>query len=257
MFATKNEKVAYKGVFIATFLTVGVYWVAIYVAAYARVGFPDLKDPQYALPMVILNWMPVGIKGFTLALIFSIAQTTMATIWNNNVSIITQDIYKGIFRPKASDKNILKFSRILTLFIALFTIIISLLFVDIVLKVLFVANIFMVSLFFAGVFGFFWWRTGVKAVWITTLLGIFSGWTIFLLKEFANESLPLFLQNQDWLFLYCCIITPLIIIIGIIISLLEKETDEYIARRVDFFNKVGAPWIGKNEYLKYKGILGK
>ena len=257
MFATKNEKVAYKGVFIATLLTFGVYWVAIYVAAYARVGFPDLKDPQYALPMVILNWMPVGIKGLTLALIFSIAQTTMATIWNNNVSIITQDIYKGIFRPEASDKNILKFSRILTLFIALITIVISLLFVDIVLKVMFVANIFMVSLFFPGVFGFLWWKTGEKAIWVTTLLGIISGWTIFLLKEFANESLPIYLQQQDWLFLYCCIFTPTIIIVGIIISLLEKENKESIARRVDFYNKVGPPWVGKKEYLKYKKILDK
>jgi solute:Na+ symporter, SSS family len=257
MFATKNEKVAYKGVFIATLLTFGVYWVAIYVAAYARVGFPDLKDPQYALPMVILNWMPVGIKGLTLALIFSIAQTTMATIWNNNVSIIAQDIYKGIFRPEASDKNILRFSRILTLFIALFTIIISLLFVDIVLKVMFVANIFMVSLFFPGVFGFFWWKTGEKAIWITTILGIISGWTIFLLKEFANENLPIYLQQQDWLFLYCCIITPTIIIIGIITSLLEKENKESIASRVDFYNKVGPPWVGKKEYLKYKKILDK
>jgi solute:Na+ symporter, SSS family len=257
MFATKNEKVAYRGVFIATLLTCGAYWILTYVAAYAKVGFPNLDDPQNALPMIILHWMPVGIKGLTLALVFSIAQTTMATIWNNNVSIITNDIYKGIFRPKASDKQILKFSRILTLVIVLFTIVISLLFVDIVLKVLFVANICMVSLFFPGLFGFLWWRTGVKAAWITTILGIISGWAIFLLKEFANESLPIYMQNQDWLFLFCCIIIPVIIVIGIIISLLEKQSNEYIAKRVDFFNKVGAPWVGKQEYLKYKGILGK
>ena len=257
MFASKNEKVAYKGIFIAGLLTCGIYWGAIYVAAYAKVGFPNLDDPQKALPMVILNWMPVGIKGFTLALIFSIAQTTMATIWNNNVSIITQDVYRGIFRPKASDKQTLKFSRILTLAIALITIVITLIFVDVVLKVMFLANIFMVSLFFPGLFGFLWWRTGIRAVWVTTILGIISGWSIYLLKEFANESLPLYLQSQDWLFLYCCIITPTIIIIGIIISLLEKQDNETISRRVDFFNKVGAPWIGKQDYLKYKRILEK
>jgi carbon starvation protein CstA len=122
---------------------------------------------------------------------------------------------------------------------------------------MFAANIFMVSLFFPGVFGFLWWRTGIKAVWITTILGITSGWTIYLLKEFANASLPVFLQNQDWLFLFVCIITPVIIIMGIIISLFEKQTDEYIASRVKFFNKVGAPWVGKHDYLKYKEILKK
>ena len=255
MFATKNEKIAYKGIFIASLLTLGIYWGAIYIAAYARVGFPDLDDPQKALPMVILHWMPVGIKGFTLALIFSIAQTTMATIWNNNVSIITQDVYRGIFKPNASDKHTIRFSRVLTFVIALITIVISLLFVDVVLKVMFAANIFMVSLFFPGVFGFLWWRTGVRAVWVTTILGIFSGWTIYLLKEFANESLPIYLRHQDWLFLFCCVITPAIIIIGIIISLLEKQSDEYISRRVDFFNKVGAPWVGKQEYIYHKKLL--
>ena len=110
---------------------------------------------------------------------------------------------------------------------------------------MFVANIFMVSLFFPGVFGFFWWKTGEKAIWITTILGIISGWTIFLLKEFANESLPLYLQQQDWLFLYCCIITPIIIILGIIISLLEKENEEYIATRVDFLIKSVRHGLGK------------
>ena len=255
MFATKNEKIAYKGIFIASFLNCLIYWGAIYIAAYARVGFPNLSDPQNALPLVILNWMPIGIKGFTLALVFSIAQTTMATIWNNNVSIITQDIYRGIFRPKASDRQTIRFSRILTFVIALITIVISLIFVDVVLKVMFVANIFMVSLFFPGVFGFLWWRTGIRAVWITTILGIISGWTIYLLKEFANESLPIYIQQQDWLFLYCCIITPMIIILGIIISLIEVQSEEYIATRVRFFNKVGAPWVGKQEYLKQKSIL--
>ncbi len=255
MFATKNEKTAYRGMFIATIIVIVVYWLSIQTAAYAKVGFPNLDDPQKALPMIIASWMPVGIKGITLALILAVCQTTMSTIWNNNVSIMTQDIYKGLINPAASDKKILLVSRGLTILVAAFTIIVSIRFVNVVIQVMFFANIFMVSLFFAGVGGFLWWKAGEKASWTTAILGIASGWTIFFTKKFANESLPVWFQSHDWLFIYCCVAAPIVTAIGIIISLIEKPDEKYLAKKVRFYNKVGAPWFGKKEYLKYKESL--
>ncbi|UCE08591.1 MAG: hypothetical protein JSW07_11450, partial [bacterium] len=78
MFATKDEKTAYRGMFIATIIVILVYWFSIQTAAFGRVGFPDLEDSQNILPKAITIWMPIGIKGLTLALIFSVCQTTMA-----------------------------------------------------------------------------------------------------------------------------------------------------------------------------------
>ena len=117
------------------------------------------------------------------------------------------------------------------------------------------ANIFMVSLFFAGVGGFLWWKIGKKAAWVTAILGVISGWLIFSLKELANDSLPSFFQNHDWLFLYCIIITPIILIIGVIISFVERQDKEYLAKKVAFFSKVGDPWFGKSEYYRFKEEL--
>ncbi|WP_372933705.1 sodium:solute symporter family protein [Mariniphaga sediminis] len=250
MTAAKNEKVAYASMGIGAVLIVFVYAFSIQVAAYVKVGFPDLTDPQLALAMAINNWLPVGISGLLLAVIIAIGQTTMGTIWNNIVSITSNDIYKRIMHPDATEKKLLRFSRIMTLAIALFTIIVSITIVDQVINTLFVGNIIMASLFFPALGGFLWWKTGEKAVWITTVISIVSGFGLLLvINQTSGYDL------NDWMFFYYVIICPAIILIGIIISYFEKPSEEYLLKKVRFFNKVGAPWFGKKEYHKYLEYL--
>ena len=246
MTAAKSEKIAYSSMGIGAVLIVIVYGFSMQIASYVRVGFPDLADPQLALAMAINNWVPVGVAGLMLAVILAIGQTTMGTIWNNIVSIASNDIYKRIFDKSASEKKVLRFSRIATLVIALFTIIVSITIVDQVMNVLFVGNIIMASLFFPALGGFLWWKTGQRAVWITTVTSIIVGFI----------SVILMIQSQkynidDWMFFYYVIVMPAIIIMGIIISNFEKPTEEFMIKRAHFFEKVGAPWFGKKAYLNY------
>lgn len=249
MTAAKSEKVAYASMMIGTVLIVIFYGLSIQTATFVKAGFPDLLDPQLALPTAINLWLPIGVKGLTLAVVFAIGQTTIGTIWNNIVSIVTNDIYKRIIKPLASERKLLNFSRLFTIAIALFTIVVSITIVDQVINTLFVANIFMASLFFPALGGFLWWRTGEKAVWITTIAAIASGFaTVLLVKQDGNFGI------NDWMFLYYVIISPVIVFTGIIISWVEKPTRQFLLKRVYFFNKVGAPWFGKNEYFEYRKI---
>lgn len=246
MTAAKSEKIAYSSMGIGAVLIVLVYGFSIQIAAYVRVGFPDLADPQLALAMAINNWVPIGVAGLMLAVILAIGQTTMGTIWNNIVSIASNDIYKRIFDTSASEKKLLRFSRITTLVIALFTIIVSITIVDQVINVLFVGNIIMASLFFPALGGFLWWKTGERAVWITTITSIIVGFlSVILMNQSPNYNI------NDWMFLYYVVIMPAIIIMGIIISHFEKPSEEYTIKRTRFFEKVGTPWFGKKAYLKH------
>lgn len=254
MFSTKDEKTAFKGMFFTTILVALVYLLSILTSAFVRVGFPNLTDPQEAMAQAIVFWMPVGIRGLMLALIFAVCQTTMATIWNNNVSLVAQDFYRGIINPGASEKKMLLVSRALTLLLAVGTMIVSIYFVDVVIEVMLFGNIFMVSLFFAGVGGFLFWHVGKKAAWMTTILGILSGVTIFFMKNNYNNALPGWLQNHDWLFLYCCIAMPVVVAVGTAIALSEKSDEDYLNKKVSFFTKVGSPWFGKSKFLKNKAI---
>lgn len=247
MSAAKNEKVAYVSMIVGTVLVVVFYGLSLQTATFVKVGFPNLEDPQLALPTAISQWVPIGIRGLVLAVIFAIGQTTMATIWNNSVSIITNDIYNRIIDPKASEKKLLRFSRILTVAIALFTIVVSITIVDQVINTLFVANIFMASLFFPALGGFLWWRTGEKAIWITTITAIVAGFTTFIWTKHTSPN-----NINTWMFLYYVIISPSIIIMGIIISHFEKPSARFMVKRIAFFDKVGAPWFGKKAYMKFK-----
>jgi Na+/proline symporter len=257
MFASKNEKTAFWGVAFAAILIFILYWAFMMLSAYARVGFPNLTDPQEAIPMVIANWLPVGFRGLTLAVIFSICQSTMATIWNNTATIITNDIYHDYLNPNSSDKKILFISRVITLFIAVFTIFASIYFVDVIYQVMFSANIFLVALFFPVIGGFLWWKASVNAAWITIILAVLGGWTIFFAQKYGNHSLPDFFQKEthDWLFLYCCVIYPVIAAIGIILSFFMKDSEDVQRKKIAFYDKIGAPWFGKKEYLKAKALF--
>jgi SSS family solute:Na+ symporter len=257
MFASKNEKTAFWGVAIASLLIFLLYWAFMMLSAFARVGFPDLADSQMAIPSVIANWLPVGFRGLTLAVIFSICQSTMATIWNNTATIITNDIYHGYVNPKSSDERILFITRLITLFIAVFTIFASIYFVDIIYQVMFSANIFLVALFFPVIGGFLWWGANGNAAWITILLAVVGGWTIFFAQKYGNHLLPEFFRKEthDWLFLYCCVIYPAIAAIGIILSFFMKDSEEVMKKKIVFYDKIGAPWLGKNEYLKAKALF--
>ena len=245
MTAARNEKIAYASMGIGALIIVLLYGLSIQIAAYVRVGFPNLADPQLALAMAINNWLPVGLSGLMLAVILAIGQTTMGTIWNNIVSITSNDIYKRILNPDATERTLLRFSRLTTLAVALFTIVVSITIVDQVINTLFVGNVIMASLFFPALGGFLWWRTGEKAVWITTIASIVLGFgSILWVNQAENMGI------NDWMFLYYVIISPLVIILGIIISLIEKPSEQFMVKRIHFFLKVGAPWFGKKEYLK-------
>jgi Na+/proline symporter len=236
---------------IGSVLIVIFYGFSIQTATYVKAGFPDLEDPQQALATAINNWVPVGIRGLTLAVIFAIGQTTIGTIWNNIVSIATKDVYGRMIVPNASEKKLLRFSRIFTVAIAIFTIIVSITIVDQVINTLFVANIFMSSLFFPALGGFLWWRTGLKAIWTTTILAIIIGFATFFTNYHGGNY-----DINEWMFQYYVIITPIIIALGIVISYFEKPSKEFMMKKIAFFDKVGAPWFGKKAYLEYKKSNG-
>jgi SSS family solute:Na+ symporter len=244
MTAAKNEKVAYGSMGFGALLIILFYGLAMQVAAYVRVGFPNLEDPQLALAVAINYWVPVGLAGLMLAVILAIGQTTMGTIWNNIVSIASTDIYKRIINPGATDKKMLKVSRVATLGVALFTIIVSITIVDQVINALFIGNIMLASLFFPALGGFLWWHTGEKAAWFTTIAAIVSGFML-LAWVYLSDSLGI----NDWMFIFYVICCPAIVLLGIAISYFEVPSLQFLEKKVRFFEKAGAPWFGKKGYL--------
>ncbi|MEQ8818962.1 MAG: sodium:solute symporter family protein [Sumerlaeia bacterium] len=271
MFAAKNPKTAYSGMAIATVLIVLLYGAYLLVCAMARAGFtaeglPPLpaSEQEKVLGLAIVHWMPPVMKGLMLAMIFAVCQTTLSSIWNVNVSMMSQDLYRGFFKRDATDGQVLKFSRLITVVVAGITIYLSLV-GSRVLGLLFLANVFTVALFFVVVAGFLWWGATSRGTWITTGLSILVGFWIIYFKsnEAGIQTVNLFglkiwegpLASEPWMFALCILVMPVVVIIGVGICLFDKEDDTAIAKRIAFFDRCGAPLFGKRAYEAAKRRL--
>jgi Na+/proline symporter len=236
MFAAKDEKSAYLSMAWTTFLTFLLYFLIMVVCAFSKVGWPDLKHEEMSLGLayVISFWVPAGLRGLMLAMIFAVCQTTLSSIWNTNVSMITQDIYAGIFKKNATDKEKMIFSKIITLILALFTILGSIYLMKYILAMLFIADVLLTVSFAPAIAAFYFpWanRKGVIASIITTLIvGI-----ITLTLKWGPHGL----EHNEWMVLYVSFSLPFMFISLFIFSKITKMDEEEIKRRDAFLKKIG------------------
>jgi solute:Na+ symporter, SSS family len=59
--------------------------------------------------VLVKELLPVGMRGLLLAVLFSAVQATITSVVNSTATILTIDIYVPLFRPNASDKQIVNF----------------------------------------------------------------------------------------------------------------------------------------------------
>ncbi len=242
MFSAKDEKTATKAMSWSTIGVVILYAMLILTSAFAKTTWPNLEDPDMGIVHAILDWTPIVIKGLLLAVVYSVAQSTMSSIWNTNASIITQTMYKGWIDKEASDEKMFKVSKVVTLILAAITIVISYFFVTYVLRALVFADIFLMVLIFATIAAFYWWDAGKWSAMISTIAGLVSA--------------ALYTFNGVGEFVMVLKTVPIMLIVGIIVGLLEPQpTGEELERRVKFYDKVGAPTFGKKKYLEAKKLV--
>lgn len=236
MFAAKDEKNAYYSMAWTTFLTFLLYFLVMAVCAFSKVGWPDLKHEDMALgfPNVITYWVPSGLKGLMLSMIFAVCQTTLSSIWNTNVSMIEQDIYVGIFKPNATERERFIFSKIMTLILALFTIFGSIYLMKYILAMLFVADVLLTVSFAPSIGAFYFkWanRKGAIASIISTLIvGIITLWV---------KWGPHGLEHNEWMVLYVSISLPVMFITLFLFSKFTKSDEKEIERRNKFYLRIG------------------
>lgn len=134
----------------------------------------ETNDKDYVFISFILDYMPIGIVGLLLAMIFSAAMSSTAAELNALGSTSTIDIYKRNFAPESSDRQDLRASKALTMLwgiIAIAFALVASLFENLIQFVNIVG-----SLFYGTMLGFFliaffmkWIRSGT-AVFIAALI---------------------------------------------------------------------------------------
>ncbi len=81
----------------------------------ARVILPQLDNPEMAYVRLCVHLLPSGIMGLMIAAMFAATMSVLSAEYNVTASVLTRDIYQGVFRPNATDKEALFVGRMMTL----------------------------------------------------------------------------------------------------------------------------------------------
>ena len=61
---------------------------------------------------VVMQYLPVGLIGIFLSAMMAASMSALDSVWNTVSSIVSVDIYKGVFKPDASEKQVLIAGRL-------------------------------------------------------------------------------------------------------------------------------------------------
>ena len=100
-------------------------WPWIIVALVALMLYPDAQDKGATYVMVIRDLVPPGLRGLMLAAFLAAYMSTMAsqTVWGT--SYIINDLFRPFVRPGANEKYYVKVSRITTVLLMVFSLVMT------------------------------------------------------------------------------------------------------------------------------------
>lgn len=100
-------------------------WPWIIVALVALMLYPDAQDKGATYVMVIRDLVPPGLRGLMLAAFLAAYMSTMAsqTVWGT--SYIINDLFRPFVRPGANEKYYVKISRITTVLLMVFSLVMT------------------------------------------------------------------------------------------------------------------------------------
>ncbi len=173
MFAARDERTAWLAVACSALLVFALYGAMVLAAAHLRVVAPGLTDPQMAMPHMVLAWLPRGVRGVGLALLFAAGLTTLAGVWTAMAAMVAAD-----FGGKAATR--IGPQRVALAVLAVLSWLGATFLVDDILNRLILANIPVAALAFSLLGGFYWPRATTAGAWASTAVGIVWGVGCFL-----------------------------------------------------------------------------
>lgn len=205
MFAAKNERTAFVAVACASVLVFLLYGSMVLAAAHLRVVTPGLTDPQTAMPYMVLTWLPLGLRGVGLALLFAAGLTTLAGVWTAMAAMLAVDFGWANAAQIGAQRLALAGFAGLSWLGGTFLI-------DDILNRLILANIPVAALAFALLAGFYWPRATTAGAWASTIVGIVWGVACFAIVGEAG--------GYTWTWAIYGV--PAILVTGIVVSLLTR-----------------------------------
>jgi len=117
--AARNPRDAAKvGAAWSAFLIVR-WGMAMGIVLLALAGIASVTDPEQVMPLVLRQFLPAGLRGFVIAGLLAAFMSTFSSTVNSGASYIVRDLWQPFFRPKASQRTLIRASYAATIGIVL------------------------------------------------------------------------------------------------------------------------------------------
>jgi Na+/proline symporter len=203
IFAARDDRTAVRAVALSAVLVFVLYGIIVLAAAVLRADTAALPDAQLAVPTMIAQWLPAGLRGAAFAVLFGAALTTLAGVWSAMGAMIAADFGTPALRDVRVQRRIILGLALLSWLGATFL-------VDDILDRLILANIPVAALAFALLAGFHWKRATTAGAWASMVVGVVWGVGCFVIVGEAG--------GYTWPWAMYGI--PLIMFTGVVVSLL-------------------------------------
>ena len=225
--AARDEKTIKRALWIAAPLN-GMFGVFAVVIGLAAKSVPEFQvlGPKVAATTMLVNLLPGWLSALLLASFLAAILSTFAMTSLSPATIFTMDIYKRLYRPKASEAELTRVIRITIVVLGVIAMAVASYLPPILAAMNWLFS-WLVPIFWVVVFGFVWKRNTVAAV--ATLL---AAWLANSLWSFS--SLPKLLDMVGMPNAY--ITLGVTLFVGVLSNLLlsgEKgyfKSDEYVQR---------------------------
>ena len=181
---------------------------------------PDFeqKDSDYIFLTFILGFLPPGLIGMLLAVIFSAAMSSTAGELNALAATTTVDYYKKFWSKDDNDKRDLRVSKLLTVGWGILAIVIALtagLFENLIQLVNILGSLFYGTILGVFLLAFFFKKVGAKIALIAGIIGQITVLTIHFLKLYGLFDLSYLMYNL--------IGSSVVVLFGIITSIIRRR----------------------------------
>jgi len=113
--AAKTLKEGQMGIIFAAALWLLVPFAVVLPGIMSQQLFAgEMTRPDEAYPLLVRHLIPDGLRGFIFAALAGAVISTLASVLNSASTIFTMDIYRRLWRPNASEQNLVRTGRIST-----------------------------------------------------------------------------------------------------------------------------------------------
>lgn len=113
IFGARDENAVRKGVALNALCLLGFAIVPAMLGIFARNQFPNLANPETAMPMLLTQSLPLWLGGLLLGAIFAAEVSTADAVLFMLSTSLSKDLYQTFLRPEADDRQLMRVVRVI------------------------------------------------------------------------------------------------------------------------------------------------